>query len=404
MVVVNFLNRKNEADLRVFTLLTEKFSLFEGVFGASDEVLGAIESGVDFEKRIASIYQNCRTPDEIRRSFDELQAELTVQINDAMTTTRRKLLENFADEVNEKLRVRKDESEKFLNRYERMLMRLSQHELNGHAEFDSEDTAFNLIANPFPHLDIPTGRYELPRRSGEAHLYRLGHPLAEHLVEKAKARTLAFAEIVFDYHGTLPRVAAFQRYLNQAGELLVCRMSVESMDQGEDHLLIAAVTDDGEMIPEDSACKFFSLGSLEVRSCAAKEPDARVMREIDQQQALRRRAISERNGKLFEEEAAKLDGWADDFKVGLEREIKDLDRQMKEARRAASAALTLEEKLDGQRQVKYLESQRNAKRKSLFAAQDEIEEKRDTLIRQVEGKLEQAVSVQTIIAIRWNLC
>ena len=53
VVVVNFLNRNNEADQRVFQLLSEKFKLFEGVFGASDEVLGAIESGVDFEKRIA---------------------------------------------------------------------------------------------------------------------------------------------------------------------------------------------------------------------------------------------------------------------------------------------------------------------------------------------------------------
>ena len=52
VVVVNFLNRKNEADQRVFQLLSEKFKLFEGVFGASDEVLGATESGVDFEKRI----------------------------------------------------------------------------------------------------------------------------------------------------------------------------------------------------------------------------------------------------------------------------------------------------------------------------------------------------------------
>jgi hypothetical protein len=55
VVVVNFLNQKNEADRRVFQLLSEKFSLFEGLFGASDEVLGAIESGVDFEKRIARL-------------------------------------------------------------------------------------------------------------------------------------------------------------------------------------------------------------------------------------------------------------------------------------------------------------------------------------------------------------
>jgi superfamily II DNA/RNA helicase len=84
-VVVNFLNQTNAADQRVFQLLSEKFLPFEGVFGASDEVLGAIESGVDFEKRIAGIYQRCRTPDEIKVSFDQLQLELNAQINDAMT-------------------------------------------------------------------------------------------------------------------------------------------------------------------------------------------------------------------------------------------------------------------------------------------------------------------------------
>jgi adenine-specific DNA-methyltransferase len=72
VVVVNFLNRKNEADQRVYQLLAEKFQLFEGVFGASDEVLGVIESGVDFEKRIGGIYQQCRKADEIKAAFDEL--------------------------------------------------------------------------------------------------------------------------------------------------------------------------------------------------------------------------------------------------------------------------------------------------------------------------------------------
>jgi adenine-specific DNA-methyltransferase len=94
VVVVNFLNQKNAADQRVFQLLSEKFSLFEGVFGASDEVLGAIESGVDFEKRIAEIYQRCRTPEEINASFDRLQQELSQQIDEAMTRTRQQLLEN----------------------------------------------------------------------------------------------------------------------------------------------------------------------------------------------------------------------------------------------------------------------------------------------------------------------
>ncbi len=69
VVVINFLNERNEADRRVLELLTEKFSLFNGVFGASDDVLGSIESAIDFEKRILGIYQECRTPEEIDNAF-----------------------------------------------------------------------------------------------------------------------------------------------------------------------------------------------------------------------------------------------------------------------------------------------------------------------------------------------
>jgi SNF2 family DNA or RNA helicase len=47
VTVVTFLNLKNRAEQRVFELLDEKFKLFAGVFGASDEVLGVIERGVD---------------------------------------------------------------------------------------------------------------------------------------------------------------------------------------------------------------------------------------------------------------------------------------------------------------------------------------------------------------------
>lgn len=135
VVVVNFLNPGNEADRRVFELLSEKFKLFDGVFGTSDEVLGALESGVDFEKRVAAIFQRCRKHEEIAEAFDQLQLDLGSQIDEAMTLTRRKLLENFDDEVREKLRVRDEDSKAVLGRFEQLLMRLTRHELGAAAEF-----------------------------------------------------------------------------------------------------------------------------------------------------------------------------------------------------------------------------------------------------------------------------
>lgn len=95
VVVVNLLNRTNAADLRVYQLLDQKFRLFNGVFGSSDEVLGAVESGVDFEKRIAAIYQKCRTPEQIQFEFDALQRELESEIAEGQREAREKLLNNF---------------------------------------------------------------------------------------------------------------------------------------------------------------------------------------------------------------------------------------------------------------------------------------------------------------------
>jgi superfamily II DNA or RNA helicase len=103
VVVVNFLNKANAADVRVYELLREKFQLFDGVFGASDEVLGAVESGVGFEKRIAAIYQKCRTPQQIEFEFDALRGELEAEIGHVQNETREKLLDNFDQEVVEKV-------------------------------------------------------------------------------------------------------------------------------------------------------------------------------------------------------------------------------------------------------------------------------------------------------------
>jgi adenine-specific DNA-methyltransferase len=389
----------------VYELLEQKFSLFSGVFGSSDEVLGAVESGVDFEKRIAAIYQKCRTTDDIKASFDQLQRELGAQINEAMTRTRRQLLENFDAEVHEKLRINLEQSREHLNRYELLLMKLTKHALGPHAEFADDYGSFTLKSRPFRDMpDLPLGRYELPRRSGEAHLYRIGHPLAQRILAHAKGLELPSAEVTFDLTNTVPTVSALKRFIGTSGHLLVVQFTIESMDQAEDHVLVTACADSGEVIPSELARRFFSMKTGAVREIdRAGTPHPVLQQEVERLQAEIRQDISQRNALIFEQEADKLDGWADDLKVALERDIKDLDRQIKEAKRAATVALTLEEKLAGQKQIKALESQRNTKRKSLFEAQDEIDRKREELIAAIEAKLEQRATSTVVMSLRWGL-
>ena len=79
VVAINLLNTQNEADKRVYEILSKKFELFEGVFGASDIALGALESGTNFEKMVLDIYQSCNTTTEFRKAFDKLDRELNAK-------------------------------------------------------------------------------------------------------------------------------------------------------------------------------------------------------------------------------------------------------------------------------------------------------------------------------------
>jgi len=317
-----------------------------------------------------------------------------------MTQTRRKLLENFDDEVREKLRVQDASSRAVLDRFEQLLMRLSRHELKEHAEF-LNDSSFRLRASPFTG-DIPLGLYELPRRSGDAHTYRLNHPLAEALIAQAKARQLQAAELRFNYDAHDGRISILKPLRGKSGYLSLSQLTVESLDQGEDYLIFAAVTDAGELLDEEVARRLFSLPGEAGQSLLATAPN-----ELDavtqRRQTEIQRTISERNARFFEAETEKLDGWADDLKISLEREIKEFDRQIKEARREITKALLLEQKLAGHKLVKALEAQRNAKRRTLFDVQDDIDGRREQIIADIEGKLQQHVTQVKLFSIRWQL-
>ena len=105
VLVVNFLNRRNAADARLYELLSRKLALFDGVFGSSDEILGALGSGVDFERRILDIYQSCRSGEEVDRAFEALRTDLDGRIEARLAAARSLLFERFDGEVRSRLRL-----------------------------------------------------------------------------------------------------------------------------------------------------------------------------------------------------------------------------------------------------------------------------------------------------------
>ncbi|WP_242395067.1 SNF2-related protein [Anaeromyxobacter oryzisoli] len=118
VLVLNFLNRSNAADARLYDLLSQKLALFDGVFGSSDEILGALGTGIDFEKRVLDIYQSCRDPSQIDSAFNELRAELDDRISARYAAARALLFERFDGEVRSKLRVAEQKAKEAVARRE----------------------------------------------------------------------------------------------------------------------------------------------------------------------------------------------------------------------------------------------------------------------------------------------
>lgn len=401
VVVINFLNKSNAADIRVYELLDQKFQLFNGVFGASDEVLGSIGNGVDFEKRIAQIYNDCRTPDEIAYAFDCLQAELQEQISEKMIKARSALLENFDDSVKEKLRDNLAESRKNLNLFEKNLWLLIHYALRGKAEFNQNEYSFKLISGEYAGEKFTLEKGAA--KADDVQPFRMGHPLAKEIISFYKSEELESGFVEFHYSETEGKMKLLDELVGTGGYMMVEKIAIDSFEQ-EDHLVIACLKQDGSYVYPDIAERMLSLPAEIIGNEAIdnsiqeklKEKISEIQNEIVADSA-------ERNSKFFDEEMDKLDNWADDMKLGLEKEISDLDQEIRLRKSEAKKITRLDEKVSAQRAIKELEKKRTEKRQNLYEAQDEIDEKKDMLLDKIEKMLKQKVNKKNIFTIKWRV-
>jgi superfamily II DNA or RNA helicase len=400
VVVVNFLNRSNAADMRVYQLLDEKFKLFDGVFGASDEVLGAIESGVDFEKRIVAIYQKCRTPEQISFEFDQLQQDLESEIDDKRKEAREQLLNNFDQEVVEKVRV---SSGDYLDRFEEWLWQITRFYLAPYARFDHGGYSFVLERNPFEGEKIHPGPYRLGKRVEDVNTYRIGHPLAEKILTYCKALPTETKSLTFDYRNSGKRISVVESLIGKSGWLLCTRAELTAFET-EDYLLFAGITDDGDELDHAQCRRLFDVpgqiaGPVTCAPAIRERCDQQITTEI-QRIATR---IAEKNGGWFDAEMDKLDRWAEDQRRSLKADLDDLDAKIKETKKLARSAPNLPTKLDLQRQLRQLETKRNEAWREFDAASRDVEQKKDGLLDDISHRLNQKTAREELFMIRWKL-
>ena len=317
------------------------------------------------------------------------------------------MLDNFDEDIHDLLKVQLDQAERRLDKISRWFWSVTQHQLNEKADFDNKSHSFKLQENIIQ--EAPTGQYQLIRKGHDkkdqipnAHTYRLTHPLGEWVLASAKNQATPAAHLTFDYAAHSAKITVLENLLGQTGTLKLQRYSIEALDRTEDHLIFAAQTHVGESIPAETAQKLMQLPTTSCQQGAVEE-SLLIEQSLTTAQHELTQMVNDRNLSFFEEEVNKLDHWADDLKFSLEQSIKETDKEIKEVRRHSKIVPTLAEKLSLQKQQRDLERHRNKQRKELFDRQDEVDERRETLIEQLESKLNQKIQVEDLFTIRWSL-
>ncbi len=404
VVVINFLNERNEADRRVLELLAEKFHLFSGVFGASDEVLGSIESGVDFEKRVLAIYQTCRNPEEIANAFKLLRDEMDASIKTRMDDTQRALMEHFDEDVHARLKMQLAQTREQLDRVGRLFWALTGYMLRDHAKFLSDALAFHLHTAPRPDLKI--GDYHLisktePNVAGEF-LYRLTHPLGEYVLENGKDCPTPVATVSFDISSHVGRITAIEALKGQSGWLTLQKLTVESFER-EEFLLFSAFTDAGQSLDQETCEKLFRCAGQVMPAELTPDSQDRLDREAKRHAHATIAHSLESNSKVFSEERERLDRWAEDMVLAAEKELSDTKAQIKAMNRQSRLATTVDEQHSLQNKIRELEKVQRTQRQQIFKVEDEIKGKRDLLIEKLEKRLSQHTSSEHLFSIRWQI-
>ncbi len=398
VVVVNFINIRNYADVRVFQLLSTKFKLFDDVFGASDDVLGRADN-IDIENRIWAIYQQCRTDEEIQQAFEQLQADMQEQIDDRMAEIRTEVIENFDINVQEHLRTRKDDTGAFLNRYQHVFWELTKFVLSSQAVFDDASHSFFLKV---PVAGQRRGKYALLGDVHDAQTYRLNDALGQHVVNTALSLSLDDRSMVVFSENALAMKASLPEHLQgQKGYLLLSRLNVSSVES-EQFDIFTAFTDGGTFLSQDECEKLFLNGGTEQPSDDL--PDDIRQKLTDNQKVhskAKLSAIDSRDLGYFRQEQDRIEKWEHDMLDTLEEQIRTLRKSIQQAEREARAATNMEEQLKAERKVDELKRRRRRLRRDIDEHEDEIEDKRKEMIKEIERKLIKSVTDEPVFVIRW---
>ncbi len=394
VVVVNFLNSENEVENRVFELLEQKYNLFQGVFGSSDHVLGSIENGVDFEKRMLDAYKRCRTKEEIDAYFKALEEEFKDAIDQRIKEVQSVLFENFEGSVINKLRITYSETKTFLEKFEKWLWEITRYYLQSLAEFEADDFTFTLRENG--------DRYTLNKKRTDARHYRIQSEVAQRLLAKAKREITEKAHLIFDLGSSAIRYRELEELKGSKGLIKISNLAVSSDIEEHDTLILTGVTNHKKTLTEQNIRDLLNV-SIETEKFVKLD-----LNELERQHQKNKKDkldyLEKSDSAYMQREFTKFEHWADDKIKALELDLKEERNKLRELEREQHKENILaEELIDLQDKISKIKRKYNRLRQEIYDREDEINNQRDQMIAEAKAKLTRSIKEEELFTISFEI-
>lgn len=383
IIVVNFLNKKNFADVRLMELINKRLLAFEEIFGISDYVVD------NFEHKIEEIISRCRTKKEIDEQFNKLQKEYYKEINKNREKSHDILFAAFDENVIEKIKYDGTKFQNDITEYNNMLWEITKAYLQDKAEFSEDGTkSFYFNNNIYVrNYVIRSGLYSMENCSNNEIKYNINNSLAEYIIDSVYENRYTSGVINFDGSNAL-----FKGMKGIMGFYAVKLLNKKDM---EIMTAFVGITDGGKEI-YDSVCEeIFNLPVIDYKEGEKKigyKYKAETEYVSDEEKEILNGLFEKYKIKLSEslvkrydewkaEEIRKINYYYNDHKRMLERNIDKLKNKRVVLRNSVNNATNSIQKMEFKKSLVVLNKELKKKENELYLDTLKLENEREEKIK-----------------------
>ena len=399
VTVINFINNSNKVEQRIYELLSQKFLLFDEVFGASDEVLGKINNVENLEYAIANIYQNCRTTEEIDDAFDKIQEQFGDEIKSSLDKTKKDIIDNFEEDIQKYFEDTIQTAEVKINYLESIFWNLTKIILKEYAEFNDQEYIIKIN-----NLDNYNGIYKLSSRNEDNKYidYNFNTKLGNFVLNTARNILEENGKIVFNVSDYKYNLREVENLKNKSGLIKFCSYNIKSFDD-ENYLFFSGRLDDGTYLSDDIIQKMFRVNTKEQYININNKLSSQVEEDIKTYSNKIFNESSKKNNEYLNNEIIKINNWAEDKIQAIELEVEQMREQRKELRKQSDLLVNSTDKLRIEKEISNLTERISKKWLELSENEEAVEEKRNKMVESIKKENMKTSELKVIFTVEFEV-